>query len=99
MLATTSRSVFDSTVLKNKKLKNRIIFGAIVDEAYQSTESDEKGIRNYEKLANNDVALIVTGARIINKNLNSPVRIDIDDHHEELKKLAEAVHKYNTSIL
>ena len=99
MLPTTSRSVFDSTVLKNKKLKNRIIFGAIVDEAYQSTESDEKGIRNYEKLAKNDVALIVTGARIINKNLNSPVRIDIDDHQEELKKLAEAVHKYNTSIL
>ena len=85
-----NKGVFDETTLKNLKLKNRVFFGAIIHD-----------LEKIEKIAQNDVALIITdGAIVGDLPPNEKVfRVDKDEYIEELKKLPETVHKYNSYIL
>jgi len=87
---TSNKDVFDETTLKNLKLKNRVFFGAIIHD-----------LQKIEKIAQNDVALIITDGAIVgdipeNEKL---FRVDKDEYIEELKKFPETVHKYNSYIL
>jgi 2,4-dienoyl-CoA reductase-like NADH-dependent reductase (Old Yellow Enzyme family) len=87
------KGVFDETTLKNLKLKNRVFFGAIIHD-----------LQKIEKIAQNDVSLIITDGAIVgdlppsldNEKL---FRVDKDEYIEELKKFPETVHKYNSYIL
>ena len=99
-----SKSIYDETKLKNLKLKSRIFFGPIFDDSFKDGKISEKGIKKYETMAKNNVALIVTeGMMIGDSSLFPPtgkeiLRIDNDGYIEEYKKLSDAVHKYNTYI-
>ena len=89
-----SKDVFDETVLKNLKLKNRVIFGAI-----------SHSLEKIESVAQNEVALIVTEGCMVGDFYPTPLqnggpfRVDSDEYIEELKKFPEVVHKYNSYIL
>jgi len=89
----SSKSVFDETTLKNLKLKNRVFFGAIIHD-----------LQKIEKIAQNDVALILTDGAIVGDlppsvDNEKIFRVDKDEYIEELKKYPETVHKYNSYIL
>ena len=88
-----NKDVFDEITLKNLKLKNRVIFGAI---SYD--------LKKIEAIAQNDVALIITTGFIVGEypssgEKNEIPRIDDDKYIENLKKFPEIVHKYNSYIL
>ena len=99
-----SKSIYDETKLKNLKLKSRIFFGPIFDDSFKDGKISEKGIKKYETMAKNNVALIVTeGMMVGDSSLFPPtgkeiLRIDNDGYIEEYKKLSDTVHKYNTYI-
>ena len=99
-----NKSIYDETKLKNLKLKSRIFFGPIFDDSFKDGKISEKGIKKYETMAKNNVALIVTeGMMVGDTSLFPPtgkeiLRIDDDSYIEEYKKLSDAVHKYNTYI-
>ena len=99
------KTIYDETRLKNLKLKSRIFFGPIFDDSFKDGKISEKGIKKYETMAKNNVALIVTeGMMVGDSSLFPPtgkeiLRIDNDSYIEEYKKLPEAVHKYNTYII
>ena len=88
------KTIFDETILKNLKLKNRIFFGAITHN-----------VQKIETLSQNGVSLIVTGGAAVGDYFPSalenegPFRVDSDEFIEELKKLPEVAHKYKTYIL
>jgi len=89
-----NKNVFDEKILKNLKLKNRVIFGP-----------SSHTVKNIEPVAKNDVALVITeGATVSdftpwNLQPEGSFRIDSDEYIPEIKKLADAVHKYNSYIL
>lgn len=102
-----SKTIYDETKLKNLKLKSRIFFGPIFDDSFKDGKISEKGIKKYETMAKNNVALIVTEGMMVgdvgDSSLFPPtgkeiLRIDNDGYIEEYKKLSDAVHKYNTYI-
>ena len=99
------KTLFDETKLKNLKLKSRVFFGPVFDDSFKDGKFTEEGLKKYDILSKNDVALIVTGSVMVGDYFHSPMRgqesfrIDIDDHIEELKKLTDIVHKNNTYIL
>jgi len=89
----SNKGVFDETTLKNLKLKNRVFFGAIIHD-----------LQKIEKIAQNDVALILTDGAIVGDlppsvDNEKIFRVDKDEYIEELKKYPETVHKYNSYIL
>ena len=86
----SNKGVFDGTTLKNLKLKNRVFFGAIIHD-----------LQKIEKIAQNDVALILTDGAIVGDIPENEkfFRVDKDEYIEELKKFPETVHKYNSYIL
>ena len=99
------RSIFDKTKLKNLNLKNRILFGAALDNSFQKGKLTQEGVDKFENLAKNDVSLLVTSGSIIGDYTSIPMpgrepfRIDKDEFIEEYKKLTEVVHKHNSYIL
>lgn len=99
-----NKTIYDETKLKNLKLKSRIFFGPIFDDSFKDGKISEKGIKKYETMAKNNVALIVTeGMMVGDSSLFPPtgkeiLRIDKDEYIEEYKKLSDTVHKYNTYI-
>ena len=86
----SNKGVFDETTLKHLKLKNRVFFGAIIHD-----------LQKIEKIAQNDVALILTDGVIVGDIPENEkfFRVDKDEYIEELKKFPETVHKYNSYIL
>ena len=88
------KGVFEPTTLKHLKLKNRVFCGAITYD-----------FQKIETLVQNDVALVVTGGAQVADFSRIPIvkeeafRIDSDEYIEDLKKLPELVHKYNSYIL
>ena len=88
------KNVFDKTILKNLKLKNRVFFGPITHD-----------IQKIEEAVKNDVALVITEGAIVGDHKTStvqpegPLIIDKDEYIPELKKLVNIVHKYNSYIL
>ena len=99
-----NRTIYDKTKLKNLNLKSRIFFGPIFDNSFKDGKVSEKGIKKYETMAKNNVALIVTeGMMVGDSSLFPPTgkeifRIDKDEYIEEYKKLSDIAHKYNTYI-
>ena len=99
-----NRTIYDKTKLKNLNLKSRIFFGPIFDNSFKDGKVSEKGIKKYETMAKNNVALIVTeGMMVGDSSLFPPTgkeifRIDKDEYIEEYKKLSDIAHKYNTHI-
>ena len=85
------KSIYDETKLKNLKLKSRIFFGPIFDDSFKDGKISEKGIKKYETMAKNNVALIVTeGMMVGDTSLFPPtgkeiLRIDNDSYIEEYK--------------
>ena len=101
---TNKKSVFDETKLKNLKLKSRVFLGPVFDYSFINGKFTEKGLKNYETLAKNNIALFVTEGMVIGDYCPSPLkkevfRIDNDEYIEEFKKIADIVHKYNSYIL
>ena len=88
------KSIFDKTTLKNLKLKNRVFFGPISHVA-----------EKIENIVKNDVALVITEGAVVGDYTFSklqpegPFRIDSDEYLPDIKKLADAVHKYDSYIL
>jgi len=91
---TKSKSIFDETILKNLKLKNRVFFGPISHVA-----------EKIENIVKNDVALVITEGAVVGDYTFSklqpdgPFRIDSDEYIPDIKKLVDVVHKYNSYIL
>ena len=102
-----NKTIYDETKLKNLKLKSRIFFGPIFDDSFKDGKISEKGIKKYETMAKNNVALIVTEGMMVGDSDSSTfppmgikiLRIDKDEYIEEYKQLSDAVHKYNTYII
>ena len=99
----SEKSLFDSTYLKNKKLKNRIFFGAVFDDSFHDGKMSPKILKRIETLVKNDVGLIVTGAALVGDYSTllgkECLRIDDDKYIDEFKKLSDVAHEYNTTIL
>ena len=93
-LIKNKKGVFDETTLKNLKLKNRVFCGAITYD-----------FQKIETLVQNDVALVITGGAAVGDFAPTPLvkeepfRIDSDEYIEDLKRLPEIVHKYNSYVL
>ena len=88
-----NKGVFDKTTLKNMKLKNRVIFGSITHD-----------IKKIEEVIKNNVSLVITDGAIVGDastklKKEGTFMVDNDDCIQELKKLPEVVHKYNSYIL
>ena len=70
-------------------MKNRVFFGAVFDDSFKNGKFTQKGLKNFETLAKNDISLIVTGATIVGDFSPSPIkgkespRIDSDEYFEE----------------
>ena len=90
----TTKTIFDETILKNRKLKNRIFLGPCIHTP-----------QKIENIVKNDVAMVTTEGCIIGDYAftkfqpEGPFRIDSDDYIPEIKNLSEIVHKYNSVIL
>ena len=96
------KNAFDKTTIKNLRLKNRIISAAIFDSFLEDGKISEKGLKNYETLAKNDVAIIMTGGTFVSPIktplLKGSFRIDTDEFIDVYKPLIDIVHKYNSYI-
>ena len=84
------------------KLKNRVISAAIFDSFLEDWKISEKGLKNYETLAKNNVAIIMTGGTFVSPIktplLKGSFRIDTDEFIDVYKPLIDIVHKYNSYI-
>ena len=89
-----NKSVFDETILKNLKLKNRVFFGPISHTA-----------EKIEKIVKNDVAFVITEGAVVGDYTFSklqpegPFRIDSDEYIPEIRKLVDIAHKYKAHII
>ena len=98
------KSIFDKTVIKKMKLKNRLFRGSIGDYCFlKEGKITEKSLDFYNKLSDNGVGTIFTGITTISdydKYEKSGVfRIDKDEYINEYKKLTSIVHKNNANII
>jgi 2,4-dienoyl-CoA reductase-like NADH-dependent reductase (Old Yellow Enzyme family) len=97
------KNVFDSTQIKNMKLKNRIFRGSVGDCTFKDGKISEEGFKLYEEFAKNEVGTIFTGYATVsdyNQLDNLQVfRIDKNEYIEEYKKLTSLVHKYGANIM
>ena len=89
-----NKSVFDETILKNLKLKNRVFFGPISHTA-----------EKIETIVKNDVAFVITEGTVVGDYTFSklqpegPFRIDSDEYIPEIRKLVDIAHKYKAHII
>lgn len=96
--------IFDSTIISNIKVDNRIFRSATHDGlALENGAPSERLIKRYENMAKNEVGCIITGYAGVSKNGVSPypamLKIYDDSVIDEYKKLTDAVHKHNTPIV
>ena len=98
------KSIFDKTQLKKLNLKSRVFFGPIFCEGFKGGKITEKGLKKYETLSMNNIALIVTEGMLVGDYSPFPptgkeiLKIDNDSYIEEYKKLTDIVHKYDSYI-
>lgn len=96
--------LFESYVLKNHSIKNRIVlppmvcFGWTDDAGFVS----DQHVEHYERIAESGTGLIIVEATCINKDgrlSNTQLGIWSDEHIEGLSKIASACHKHGAVVL
>ena len=93
--------LFQKTKIGSLELKNRFIRSATWEGMCENDTVTEKLIKLYENLAKNEISLIITGFSHVLKDANSnPGQMGVYDEKfiPQLKKLTDAVHKYNGKI-
>lgn len=96
--------LFDSYIIKNQKIKNRIVLPPMVCFGW----TDDRGfvcdrhVKHYEKIAESGTGLIILEATCINKDARlSDTQLGIwsDNHIEGLSRIAAACHKHGAVVL
>lgn len=97
-------TLFSATTIKNLKVKNRIIFPALVvcDIPVSDGIVTEKHLKHHEWLANSGVGMIVTGACSTSptgKLNDNQLGVWSDDMIEGLSKISSICHKKEVPVL
>lgn len=97
------KNLFEDTLLKGIKLKNRFIRSATWEnQTTKDGHMTDALYKTYEELAKNEVAMIITGyANIVKEEQPNPGMMGIynDSFIEEYRKLTNLVHKYDSTIV
>ncbi|NLO47567.1 MAG: NADH:flavin oxidoreductase [Clostridiales bacterium] len=97
------KTLFDETILKNLKLKNRFFKAAVWENmATIDGHLTDKLYAVYDKAAKGGVGLILTGyAYVMKEEHPNPNMMGIyhDDFIPEHRKLTQMVHEYDTAII
>jgi 2,4-dienoyl-CoA reductase-like NADH-dependent reductase (Old Yellow Enzyme family) len=97
-----SSILFKPIRIGTMKLSNRFVRSATVDCSVDlSGEVDEKTVEFYTKLAKGGVGLIITGAASVDKTgsfCHCQMRVDHDRFIPGLKRLANAIHQYESKV-
>lgn len=95
--------LFQSGKIGNIKTKNRFVASATVEcLTDENNRLTEKYYKVYERLARNNVGLIIPGNYFVNRMgraVDKILVIDRDKVIDDLKRLTELVHKYGTKMV
>ena len=97
------KNLFDDTIIKGMKLKNRFVRSATWENKTSTDGHMTPELYDvYEELAKNEVGMIITGyANIVKEEQPNPGMMGIydDSFIEEYKKLTSLVHQYDSKIV
>lgn len=96
--------MFEPYVLKNRKIKNRIVLPPMVCFGWTDDNGmvSDRHVKHYEKIAESGTGIIIVEATCVNKSgrlSNTQLGIWSDEHIEGLSRIASACHKHGAVVL